>query len=231
VSARLTIAPGVFYWASHLDKPAQHRLVEEVFRLAQQAPFYRAGMPRTGKQLSVQMTNFGPLGWYTDAAGGYRYERCHPVLGTPWPSIPAALLRIWTEATEHPEPPEACLVNLYRDGARMGLHRDEDEQDLEAPVVSVSLGDSARFRFGPARSGASTQNLILNSGDVLVFGGPARLMFHGIDRVQAGTSQLIPGGGRINLTLRRVSARKKEATDQGGDRSPNALFALDTGRG
>jgi alkylated DNA repair protein (DNA oxidative demethylase) len=98
-------------------------------------------------------------------------------------------------------------------------------------VVSVSLGDSARFRFGPARSGASTQNLILNSGDVLVFGGPARLMFHGIDRVQAGTSQLIPGGGRINLTLRRVSARKKEATDQGGDRSPNALFALDTGRG
>jgi len=231
VKRPIAIAPGVHFWPGYLDMPAQIALVMEVFRLAQQAPFYHATMPRTGHPLSVGMTNFGPLGWYSDRFGGYRYEANHPVLGTPWPDIPTPLLNIWSDTTGYPAPPEACLVNLYRTTARMGLHRDEDEQDLDAPVVSVSLGDSAQFRFGPARRRAATRTLTLNSGDVLVFGGPARLMFHGIDRVRADTSRMIPGGGRINLTLRRVTARKKEATDQGGDRSPNALFALDTGRG
>ncbi len=227
----IAIAPGVHFWPGYLDIPAQRALVTEVFRFAEQAPFYRATMPRTGYPLSVEMTNFGPLGWYSDASVGYRYETRHPGLGTPWPDIPVVLLDIWSDTTGYPAPPEACLVNLYRANARMGLHRDEDEQDLDAPVVSVSLGDIAQFRFGPARSGAATRTLALNSGDVLVFGGPARLMFHGIDGVRTGSSRMIPGGGRINLTLRRVTARKKEATDQGGDRSPNALFALDTGRG
>jgi DNA oxidative demethylase len=231
VSGRITIAPGVHYWPGNLDLAGQHALVDEVFRLAEAAPFYRAAMPGSGRPLSVQMTNFGPLGWYTDASGGYRYEPRHPLLRTPWPEIPPTLLAIWADMTGYPAAPDACLVNLYRADARMGLHRDQDEQALDAPVVSVSLGDSALFRFGPARSGPSTQKLALKSGDVLVFGGPARLMFHGIDRVHAGTSSVVPGGGRINLTLRKVTSGKKEATDQGGDRSPNALFALDTGRG
>lgn len=115
------------------------------------------------------------------------------------------VLAAWDEMTGYPAPPQACLVNLYRNGAHMGLHRDQDEQALDAPVLSISLGDHALFRFGPARTHASTRTIVLDSGDVLVFGGPARLMFHGIDRVYAGTSTLIPGGGRINLTLRRVT--------------------------
>src|SRR5438874_1412079 len=104
-------------------------------------------MPGSGKPLSVEMTNFGPLGWVSDQAKGYRYEKLHPVTGEPWPEIPDALLGLWAEATRYPVPPEACLVNLYRSGARMGLHRDQDEAASDAPVLSVSLGDRAVFRF------------------------------------------------------------------------------------
>jgi len=153
------------------------------------------------------MTNFGPLGWVSDAANGYRYEKSHPVSGQPWPPIPQALLRLWDETTGYGAPPEACLVNFYGSAARMGLHRDQDEAAVDAPVLSVSLGESAYFRFGTASLKGETRRLKLNSGDVLTFGGPARLMYHGIDRVLPGTSTLIPGGGRINLTLRRVSRK------------------------
>lgn len=199
------LAPGVHHWHEYLDAGQQHSLVDEIFRLAREAPLYRAGMPRTGQPLSVEMTNFGSLGWFSDAANGYRYEARHPLTGAPWPTIPGTVLEIWKDTTGYPEPPEACLVNLYRAGARMGLHRDQDEAALDAPVLSISLGDHALFRFGPARARASTTTIILESGDVLVFGGPSRLMFHGIDRLYADTSALIPGGGRINLTLRRVT--------------------------
>ncbi len=199
------LGPGVTHWPRYLDDDQQQRVVDEIFQLAKAAPLYRAGMPRSGQLLSVEMSNFGSLGWYSDAAKGYRYEARHPGTGAPWPPIPASLLAIWEHTTAYPAPPEACLVNLYRCGARMGLHRDQDEKALDAPVLSVSLGDRALFRFGPARARASTRSIDLESGDVLVFGGPARLMFHGIDRVYAGTSALIHGGGRINLTLRRVT--------------------------
>lgn len=198
-------APGVRHWPHYLDADRQQRLVAELFQLAKEAPLYRAGMPRSGQPLSVEMTNFGSLGWYSDAAKGYRYETRHPLTGAAWPPIPASLLAIWEDATGYPAPPEACLMNLYRGGARMGLHRDQDEAALDAPVLSISLGDHALFRFGPARARASTRTIMLESGDVLIFGGPARLMFHGIDQVDAGTSAMIPGGGRVNLTLRRVT--------------------------
>lgn len=199
------IAPGVRHWPGYLDAGRQQVVLDEIFRLAGQAPFYRAGMPRTGHPLSVEMTNFGSLGWYSDAARGYRYEARHPVTGAPWPAIPPMVLAIWENTSGYAAAPEACLVNWYRGSARMGLHRDQDEAALDAPVLSISLGDEALFRFGTARAHASTQTIILKSGDVLVFGGPARLMFHGIDRVYAGTRPVIAGGGRINLTLRRVS--------------------------
>jgi alkylated DNA repair protein (DNA oxidative demethylase) len=205
MSNRCELAPGVQHWRHYLEPGRQRLLVEEIFQLAQDAPFYRAGMPRSGQPLSVEMTNFGSLGWYSDAAKGYRYEAHHPLTGAGWPPIPAMVLAIWEETTGYPALPEACLVNLYRNGARMGLHRDQDEEALDAPVLSISLGDHALFRFGPARARASTRTIGLESGDVLVFGGPARLMFHGIDRIYAGTSALIQGGGRINLTLRRVN--------------------------
>ncbi len=231
MTAPLELAPGVLLWRGDLDPVQQQDLAAEIFRLAASAPFYRAAMPRTGHKLSVEMTNFGPLGWFSDAESGYRYEPRHPLNGRAWPPIPELLLRTWRQRTAFPAPPEACLVNLYRGNARMGLHRDSDELARDAPVLSLSLGESAVFRFGPARQHSSTQTVVLESGDILVFGGPARFMFHGIDRILPGTGACIPGGGRLNLTLRRVTIPQKKAADQGGDRPPNALFALDAGRG
>jgi alkylated DNA repair protein (DNA oxidative demethylase) len=117
------------------------------------------------------------------------------------------LLTLWRDVAHYPALPECCLVNLYRGGARMGLHRDADEAAADAPVVSVSLGDDALFRIGGTERRGSTRSVKLSSGDVVVFGGPSRLAFHGIDRIATGTSQLVPGGGRINLTLRRVAQK------------------------
>lgn len=231
MSTPAELAPGVRHWRHYLDTGHQQLLADQILQLAGEAPFYRAGMPRSGQPLSVEMTNFGSLGWYSDAAKGYRYEARHPLTDAAWPPIPAMILAIWEDATGYPAPPEACLVNWYRAGTRMGLHRDQDEAALDAPVLSISLGDHALFRFGPARARASTRTIVLESGDVLMFGGPARLMFHGIDRIYPGTSALMHDGGRINLTLRRVTKPEKKATDQGDDRSPNALFALGAGRG
>ncbi len=164
-------------------------------------------MPKSGKPFSVEETNFGPLGWISDK-DGYRYAPRHPVTDEPWPNIPPALLALWDDVAGYPAPPECCLVNLYRRAAKMGAHQDRDEAATEAPVVSVSLGDSALFRFGGTTRKGPTQSVTLSSGDVLVFGGPARLMFHGIDRVIAGSSTLVPGSGRINLTLRRITQMK-----------------------
>jgi alkylated DNA repair protein (DNA oxidative demethylase) len=161
-------------------------------------------MPRTGKPFSVRMTNAGPLGWVSDERG-YRYQPRHPDTGKPWPPIPASARRAWDELGAYPLPPEACLVNLYPPGARMGLHQDRDEEDFSAPVLSLSLGDTALFRFGGTERGGPTRSVRLRSGDALVLGGPARLAFHGVDRLLSGTSVLLPEGGRINLTLRRVT--------------------------
>jgi alkylated DNA repair protein (DNA oxidative demethylase) len=176
-------------------------LLADVLEAAEAAPFYRPVTPG-GKPFSVQMTSLGPLGWVSDRAG-YRYQPMHPETGRPWPPIPSMLLDLWDRLTGHPQPPDACLVNLYRENARMGLHQDRDETDLTAPVLSVSFGDTAVFRFGAAEGGP-TRSVRLASGDVCALTGPARLARHGIDRLLVGSSALIPGGGRINLTLRRA---------------------------
>jgi alkylated DNA repair protein (DNA oxidative demethylase) len=168
------------------------------------APLFEPRMPRTGKAFSVRMTNCGPLGWVSDVAG-YRYQPQHPDTGAPWPAMPDAALRAWAELAPGAPAPEACLVNFYEPGARMGLHQDRDEQDLSTPVVSLSLGDSCLFRVGGTVRGAPTRSFRLHSGDALTLGGPARLAFHGVDRIMPGTSTLLASGGRINLTLRRVS--------------------------
>ena len=168
------------------------------------APLFTPRMPRTGKPFSVRMTNCGALGWVSDV-DGYRYQAAHPETGAPWPPMPDAVRRAWDELAGYPHPPEACLVNVYDPKARMGLHQDRDEADLEAPVVSLSLGDTGLFRFGGTARGGPTRSVRLQSGDALVLGGPSRLVFHGIDRLIAGTSTLLPEGGRINLTLRRVT--------------------------
>jgi alkylated DNA repair protein (DNA oxidative demethylase) len=169
-----------------------------------EAPFFVPRMPRTGKPFSVRMTNLGPLGWVSDRAG-YRYQSTHPETGAPWPAMPETVLALWRERSGYAHDPEACLVNHYREGAKMGLHRDADEEDFAAPVVSISLGDTAIFRIGGLERGGRTETLKLSSGDVLILGGPSRLVYHGIDRVLQGTSTLLKDGGRINLTLRRVT--------------------------
>jgi alkylated DNA repair protein (DNA oxidative demethylase) len=202
------LLPGVFLWPGYFGHAAQLELLSEIDARIGRAPFYRPRMPRSGTPFSVEETNFGSLGWYSDAAG-YRYETTHPATKRPWPDIPAPLLQLWRAVADYQAGPECCLVNLYRAGARMGLHQDRDEQAFDAPVVSVSLGDSGVFRIGGTKRRDPTMSVMLQSGDVVMFGGVARLAYHGIDRVIAGTSHLIAGGGRLNLTLRRVTHRSK----------------------
>lgn len=201
-------APGLpegFDWRpGHFDRAAQEALVAALREVVRRAPLFTPVMPRTGKPFSVRMTNCGDLGWVSDRAG-YRYQPSHPVTGRPWPPIPPALLRAWEEFSGFSAPPEACLVNFYEPSARMGLHQDRDEEEFGAPVLSVSLGDTCVFRIGGVERGGRTRSIRLQSGDLLLFGGPSRLAFHGVDRILPGTSDLLPQGGRINLTLRRVT--------------------------
>ena len=183
--------------------------------LAEAAPFMRQVTPG-GRPMSVEMTSLGPLGWITDA-NGYRYSTVHPRTGQPWPPMPQALLDLWREVADGSTPPDSCLVNLYRDDARMGLHQDRDEADFAFPVLSVSLGDTAIFRIGDPRRRSPTASIRLASGDVCLLSGEARLAFHGVDRILRGSSLLIPGGGRINLTLRRAAPRPTLACAGGSD--------------
>jgi alkylated DNA repair protein (DNA oxidative demethylase) len=185
------------------DAAAQAALLAAVLDAEAQAPFYDPVTPG-GKAMSVRNTNLGALGW-TTGPGGYRYSAVHPVTGAPWPPIPPVLLDLWAALAPDAPPPDSCLVNLYRGGARMGLHQDRDEAGFAAPVVSVSLGDTALFRLGGLARTDPTRSVRLASGDVCVLAGAARLAFHGVDRVIAGSSRLVPGGGRINLTLRRAA--------------------------
>ncbi|WP_163848029.1 alpha-ketoglutarate-dependent dioxygenase AlkB family protein [Pseudooceanicola aestuarii] len=192
---------GVRILKAFLDRPAQEALVEDLRRVVRAAPFVTP-VTRWGKEMSVRMTSAGRYGWITDRRG-YRYEARHPD-GQPWPPIPDRVLRIWDEVTGLDRRPDCCLVNHYREGARMGLHQDRDEADFGWPVVSVSLGESALFRIGNTERGGKTESVWLDSGDVAVMGGPARLLFHGVDRIRPGSSTLLHGGGRLNLTLRVV---------------------------
>ena len=198
---------GFRFWPGALSASEQADLLAEVLAAVETAPFYRPVTPG-GRPFSVEMTCLGSLGWVSDG-GGYRYQPAHPVTGALWPAMPETLGALWSDLTGRPEPPDACLVNRYRDGARMGLHQDLDEPDRGAPVLSVSLGDAAVFRIGAA-GGGPTRTLRLSSGDICALTGPARLARHGIDRVFEGSSTLIPGGGRINLTLRKAGPASRQ---------------------
>ena len=197
-------APGVSLYPEYFSRDAQGAILAAIRAVLAAAPLYTARMPRSGRPMSVGMSNCGSLGWFSDEAG-YRYQNVHPQTGNPWPAIPQALLQLWGDVAQYPHAPEACLINYYGPQARMGLHQDRDETDFSAPVVSVSLGDACLFRIGGDRRGDPTRSFRLNSGDVLVMGGEARLAFHGVDRIYAGTSTLLAEGGRINLTMRRVT--------------------------
>jgi DNA oxidative demethylase len=202
--AAVSIMTGVDYFPGFLDRATQEALRDEVLAILKLAPPFRPRMPRTGNPFSVMMSNCGPLGWVSDEAG-YRYQSKHPETGRPWPEMPPALLAAFAAIAPDAPPPEACLINLYDPAARMGLHQDRDEEELAAPVVSFSLGDTALFRVGGLQRNAPTRSFRLASGDAMSLAGVGRLAFHGVDRIMAGSSTLLPQGGRINLTLRRVT--------------------------
>ncbi|MEO0384659.1 MAG: alpha-ketoglutarate-dependent dioxygenase AlkB [Pseudomonadota bacterium] len=199
-----TSQPGCVLFPQALDKAGQESLAKALREVLNAAPLFQPVMPRTGKPLSVRMSNCGPLGWVADKAG-YRYQPNHPVTGEPWPAIPDSLIALWKNVVPDAPDPEACLINWYDPEAKMGLHQDRDEETFDAPVLSLSLGDDALFKLGGTQRGGKTQSIRLASGDVLVLGGPSRLAFHGVTRIYPGTSTLLDAPGRINLTLRRVT--------------------------
>ncbi len=196
--------PGFIVLAGYYDADRQQKLLATLRALLQEAPLFTPRMPKSDRPFTVRMSNCGSLGWMSDK-NGYRYAPAHPETGRPWPPLPDALLRLWDSVADYPHPPEACLINFYGPAAKMGLHQDRDEADFTAPVVSLSLGDSCLFRGGGIKRGGPTRSFRLNSGDVLVLGGQTRLAFHGVDRIYPGTSTLLAEGGRINLTMRRVT--------------------------
>lgn len=210
VSTSSSDLEGFRLWPGLLDRAAQEALRDAVFARLRAAPWYVPRMPKSGQPMRVRMTNFGPLGWVTDKELGYRYQAAHPDTGKPWPEMPPEVLALWEKLTAYPAPPEACLVNLYEGDARMGLHVDSDEAAWDAPVLSISLGDTALFRIGGVLRSDPTRGVRLASGDVCMLSGPSRRAYHGVDRVIPGTSRLLPKGGRINLTLRRVSVPSSE---------------------
>lgn len=176
-----------------------------IARIAALAPFRHMQTPG-GRQIGVEMTNCGALGWISDRRG-YRYAPCDPLTGQPWPAMPAAFLRLAvTAAARAGFPgfrPDACLINRYVPGIRMGLHQDRDEADLAAPIVSVSLGLPAVFQFGGVARADPVARHALGHGDAVVWGGPARLAWHGILTLKPGLHPLL-GAARINLTFRRA---------------------------
>jgi alkylated DNA repair protein (DNA oxidative demethylase) len=199
------LQPGLFYIQDYLGKDEQKALLSDLRLKLEDAPLYTAHMPKSGTPLSVKMSNCGPLGWFTDREKGYRYEPINPNTKRAWPALPRLAEKAWADLAAYPHAAEACLINYYGCSAKMGLHQDRDEQCLNAPVVSLSLGDTCIFRFGGESRRAPTRSIHLKSGDAIVLGGKARLAFHGVDRILAGSSSLLSEGGRFNLTLRRVT--------------------------
>lgn len=196
---------GFVHHRGYFDAEAQADLLRDLREVIASAPYFTPSMPKSGKPLSVRMTNAGKLGWLTDKKDGYRYQVTHPDTGEPWPPIPNRLLELWAQLLPDAAPPEACLINWYGPAAKLGMHRDADEVDQETPVLSVSLGDDAWFRVGGLKRGDPSERVLLRSGDVAILGGLSRRAYHGIDRILPDTSDLFAEPGRMNLTLRRVT--------------------------
>ena len=189
-------------YSGYFSPDEQRNLVDSLRECLTQAPLVQPVTPR-GTPMSVRMSAAGDYGWISDRKG-YRYEPLHPS-GRKWPAIPKPLSEMWQALVPDARAPECCLINWYDVTAKMGMHQDRDEADFTQPVVSVSLGDDALFRMGNQTRGGKTESIWLRSGDVVVMTGAARTAYHGIDRVRAQSSTLLPNGGRINLTLRVVT--------------------------
>ena len=194
---------GVSVARGALSPPEQASLLADLQRIARVSPPF-SPMTGWGKPMSVKITAAGRFCWFSDREG-YRYTETHPETGEAFPPIPPLALAIWRRFETRVDP-DCCLINYYGDGARMGLHQDRDEADFGYPVVSISLGDPALFRIGGVERKSPTRSFWLESGDAMTLEGETRLAFHGIDRIKFGENALLPKGGRINLTLRRVAA-------------------------
>jgi alkylated DNA repair protein (DNA oxidative demethylase) len=188
------------------DTAAQMRLLEDLYQVVTAAPLHRV-MTKTGGYTSAAITNCGSAGWWSDRRG-YRYEPLNPGTGKPWPPIPASFLAVTQKAVaESPWSgfePDACLINFYEPGAKMGLHQDRDERDFSQPIVTVCLGDDADFLMGGAKRSDKTTAFVVKSGDVMVMGGNCRLFYHGVRRIYSGTSPWPDIKGRFSLTLRKA---------------------------
>jgi alkylated DNA repair protein (DNA oxidative demethylase) len=198
---------GFAHVPGYFSPKGQAELMDAVDAVIEAAPLFVPRTPRLGRPFSVRMTNCGALGWVSDKERGYRYESVHPQTGLAWPPMPQRLVDLWAEFSACPAAPEACLINYYSPKAKLGMHQDKDEEDFSAPLISVSLGATAIFRLGGLKRRDPSRTFELRSGDVLILGGRARLAYHGVDRILAAepASPLIAEGGRINLTLRRVT--------------------------
>jgi alkylated DNA repair protein (DNA oxidative demethylase) len=186
-------------------KPIEADLIAALRDIVAQAPFRHMVTPG-GHQMSVAMTNCGSAGWVTDRSG-YRYDADDPLSGKPWPAMPPSFRELAGQAAVRAGfesfSPDVCLINRYQPGARMSLHQDQDEHNFGAPIVSVSLGLPAIFLFGGLRRGDKTRRFRLEHGDIAVWGGPARLAFHGIAPLADG-EHAVMGRQRINLTFRKA---------------------------
>jgi DNA oxidative demethylase len=189
-----------------LARPFEAELIAATGAIIEQAPFRHMATPG-GHQMSVAMTNCGSFGWVTDRSG-YRYDGNDPEAGKPWPAMPASFRQLAEHAADRAGfggfSPDACLINCYQPGARMSLHQDRDEIDFSAPIVSVSLGLPAIFLFGGLKRSDKPNRFRLEHGDIVVWGGPARLAFHGVAPLADGEHALL-GRQRINLTFRKAS--------------------------
>jgi alkylated DNA repair protein (DNA oxidative demethylase) len=201
---------GVAVFRNRVKPLEQRAILDGVAQAIAEAPLFRPQMP-TGPYMINSLTNLGPLGWISDKRG-YRYEPTHPTTGKPWPPIPPIIRdlakTLVREAKLGEFEPDACLVNVYAADGKLSLHRDYDEADFAWPIASFSFGNDADFALGGLKRSDKTQAITLHSGDVMVFGGPSRLRYHGVKRIRSGTSPIthsvLPEGGRINLTLRRA---------------------------
>jgi alkylated DNA repair protein (DNA oxidative demethylase) len=188
-----------------LAAPQTAGLLSAIKRVTDRAPF-RIMTTRGGYRMSVAMTNCGAAGWVSDESG-YRYDAADPTTGQRWPAMPAAFADLAAEAADRAGfgdfTPDACLLNRYEPGARLSLHQDKNERDMREPIVSVSLGLPAVFLFGGARRAQRPRRVPLAHGDVVVWGGPARLFYHGVVALKDGEHRAL-GRCRVNLTFRRA---------------------------
>jgi len=198
------IAPGAMLFRAAAESSAE-ALLREIENVIAISPLRRVTTPM-GKSMSVEMTNCGRAGWVSDRSG-YRYEAFDPLSGKPWSPMPRIFselaIRMTLLAGYQHFVPDVCLINRYSVGSKMGLHQDRDEQDFSQPIVSVSLGLPITFKFGGLRRTDATRSVVLHHGDVVVFGGEARLAYHGVGTLRRGSHPLT-GAYRFNLTFRTI---------------------------